>query len=93
MNHAMLRLRIEHHQRPRPGLYLTDTPAPDCDDCAGDGVIEWDYGDYETGEYSGTDWAYCTCWKPDRCRLILPLPRRPMPRRGPDPWATNEPPF
>ncbi|WP_369041824.1 hypothetical protein [Streptomyces sp. Midd1] len=88
----MPRLRIERTDWPRPGLYLTDTPRPNCRDCDGHGIQEWDYGD-DTGEYAGTDWAYCACWNPNGRWLFLPLPRKPLPRSGPDPWASNEPPF
>ncbi|MBZ9637937.1 hypothetical protein, partial [Streptomyces sp. PSKA30] len=67
----------------------------------GIGGIEHDYGDYDTGEYAGTDWEPCPCWTEWRITLLsLPrLPRWPRRRRdaGRDPWATdgysNEPPF
>ncbi|MHC0431492.1 hypothetical protein ACX6XY_15040 [Streptomyces sp. O3] len=91
------RLRIQRATWPRPALILTDTPRPDCAACEGVGGFEQDYGDYETGEYAGTDWWPCSCWNENRRWLLLPLPRRP--RRlhrthpAPDPWATNEPPF
>ncbi|MFF7192866.1 hypothetical protein ACFZAM_04045 [Streptomyces sp. NPDC008079] len=95
-----MRVRIERTNFPRPGLYLTDSPRPRCGDCDGQGIHEWDYGD-DTGEYAGTDWAYCPCWNPDGRWLLLPLPHRPrwLPRRGTgrDPWGpgdySNEPPF
>ncbi|MEU1941632.1 hypothetical protein ABZ554_04015 [Streptomyces sp. NPDC020125] len=91
----MTRLRIQHTTWPRRALILTDTPRPDCPGCDGDGGTEHDYGDYETGEYAGTDWEPCTCWDETRRWTLLPLPRRPRwPRRqhpDVDPWA--EPPF
>ncbi|QJT07042.1 hypothetical protein G9272_25205 [Streptomyces asoensis] len=97
----MPRLRIRVTGWPRRALVLTDTPAPDCPDCAGDGGIEHDYGDYETGEYAGTEWEPCHCWNENRRMVLLPLPRRPRWLRrhgnGRDPWGSddysNEPPF
>ncbi|SOE69551.1 hypothetical protein SAMN05446589_3549 [Streptomyces sp. OV198] len=98
----MPRLRFQRIDWPRPALILTDTPRPDCRACEGDGGFPHDYGDYETGEYAGTDWEPCTCWHEHRRWVLLPLPRLPRwPRRrhdtGRDPWATNgysnEPPF
>ncbi|MGJ5832804.1 hypothetical protein [Streptomyces ossamyceticus] len=96
------RLRIQRATLPRPALILTDTPRPDCPNCDGVGGIEHDYGDYDTGEYAGTDWEPCECWN-EHCRwVLLPLPSLPrwFPRRRgtiPDPWAANgysdEPPF
>ncbi len=87
----MLRLRIERAHWPRHGLYLTDTPRPDCPDCEGDGAIEYPYGDSE-GEYAGSNWEPCHCVN-ESCRwLILPLPSRRLPRNATDPWL-NEPPF
>ncbi|WP_405886890.1 hypothetical protein OG739_18160 [Streptomyces longwoodensis] len=88
----MLRLRIERHNWPlpgryRPGLYLTDTPRPDCPHCLGDGGIEHPCSD-EYGEYADFDWAPCTCWNEDRRWLILPLPH-PKPSAG----FNHEPPF
>ncbi|MEW2397501.1 hypothetical protein [Streptomyces sp. NPDC046862] len=96
----MVRLRIQRATWPRPALILTDTPRPDCTECDGVGGIEHDYGDYETGEYAGTDWEPCPCWT-ERRMVLLPLPRLPrwMRRRHRvrDPWAShgysNEPPF
>ncbi|WP_329300911.1 hypothetical protein OG410_22875 [Streptomyces sp. NBC_00659] len=87
-----MRLRIERTDWLRPGLYLTDTPRPHCRDCGGHGVQERDYGD-ETGEYVGTNWAYYACWNANGRWLLLPIPRKPLPRPGPDPWASNEPPL
>ncbi|WP_197357549.1 hypothetical protein, partial [Streptomyces clavuligerus] len=77
----------------------TDTPAPDCADCHGDGGWAYDYGD-ETG-YAGTNWTTCPCWDAGYRRTLLRLPRPPrwLRRRTghPDPWApggySNKPPF
>ncbi|MDX2680846.1 hypothetical protein [Streptomyces soliscabiei] len=97
----MLRLRIWLTALPRNALILTDTPRPDCRTCEGVGGIEHDYGDYETGEWAGTEWEFCSCWTPWAVTL-LPLPRRPrwLRRRrdaGGDPWGpvgySDEPPF
>lgn len=96
----MLRLRIQRNALPRNALILTDTPRPDCRDCEGVGGIEHDYGDYETGEYAGSDWELCGCWT-SWAVTLLPLPRRPrwLRRRtdGRDPWGpdgySDEPPF
>jgi hypothetical protein len=95
-----MRLRIQRAALPRNALILTDTPRPDCPNCEGDGGIEHDYGDYDTGEYAGTDWEPCDCWTFWRC-LLLPLPNMPRwlarRRRTPDPWGptgySDEPPF
>ncbi|MGW2721980.1 hypothetical protein [Streptomyces sp. NPDC001492] len=101
----MIRLRIERHNWPRPGLYrpglyLTDTPRPDCRDCDGEGGFEYDYGDHN-GEYADTDWEPCGCWNENRRWLLLRLPHRPRwmrrPDDGRDPWEpgdhNSEPPF
>ncbi|MDI5971510.1 hypothetical protein POF50_019615 [Streptomyces sp. SL13] len=72
----MPRLRIRYVTWPRPGLILTDTPDPNCPGCHGDGGWSRDYGDYDTGEYAGTDWDPCNCWNEDRRWPLLPLPRR-----------------
>ncbi|MFE1547383.1 hypothetical protein [Streptomyces sp. NPDC058718] len=90
-----LRIRIAHW--PRRTLILADTPRPDCPDCSGEGGWNRDYGDYETGEYAGTEWDPCHCWNEDRRWPLLPLPRLPR-RRHPhtDPWSheySDEPPF
>ncbi|MET8721350.1 hypothetical protein [Streptomyces misionensis] len=82
-----LRIRVEHW--PRRALVLTDTPAPDCPDCWGDGGIPHHYGD-ATGEYAGTDIEPCTCWNGNRRWTLLPLPH--LPRRTP-PGYSDEPPF
>ncbi len=84
----MLRLRIRHTTWPRPGLILTDTPRPACPDCRGTGGFTQDYGDYDTGEYAGTDYWPCECWDDGRRWLLLPLPRR---TRGV--VLSDEPPF
>ncbi|MEU6221293.1 hypothetical protein ABZ845_27865 [Streptomyces sp. NPDC047022] len=93
----MLRLRIQRATWPRPALILTDTPRPDCLQCDGDGGIEEDYGDYDTGEYADTHWWSCTCWNENRRWLLTPLPRRPRwssrSTTVRDPWASDEPPF
>ncbi|MEU5302746.1 hypothetical protein ACH4YO_18590 [Streptomyces noursei] len=94
----MPRLRIQRAICPHRGLYLADTPRPDCPDCEGDGGTAYDYGDHN-GEYAGTDWEPCHCWDQDRRWLLMPLPRLPLRRRGADrdPWGpggySNEPPF
>ncbi|MFD8383959.1 hypothetical protein ACFV2X_36525 [Streptomyces sp. NPDC059679] len=89
------RLRIQLSTWPRRSLVLTDTPRPNCRECDGDGGIESFYGDYETGEYAGSDWDPCDCWDENRRWTLLPLPRLPrwLRRQRPDvdPWA--EPPF
>ncbi|WFB08372.1 hypothetical protein LRS74_15915 [Streptomyces sp. LX-29] len=93
----MARLRIRRVTWPRAALVLADTPRPDCRLCDGDGGTAHDYGDYETGEYAGTEWDPCPCWNEDRSWVLLPLPRLPR-RRQPhvDPWGngySDEPPF
>ncbi|MEU7283374.1 hypothetical protein AB0A69_32045 [Streptomyces sp. NPDC045431] len=97
----MIRLRIQYTHWPRRALILTDTPRPDCWACGGEGGHNRDYGDYETGEYAGTDWEPCPCWHENRRWVLLPLPRLPRPWRRrhtvPDPWGpdgySDEPPF
>ncbi|HEY1178767.1 MAG TPA: hypothetical protein VGF17_21655 [Phytomonospora sp.] len=96
---ALRRLRIRVTDWPRRALVLTDTPAPGCAECGGDGAIEYDYGD-ETGEYAGTNCEPCACWNELHCWVLMPLPRRRGPRYGNDgrdPWGpngySNEPPF
>ncbi|WP_225890237.1 MULTISPECIES: hypothetical protein [Streptomyces] len=90
------RLRIQVAHWHRRALVLTDTPDPDCPVCEGDGGTEYPYGDYDTGEYAGSDWDPCWCWNENRRWTLLPLPHRPrwMRRRTrhADPWTT-EPPF
>ncbi|MFK0109310.1 hypothetical protein [Streptomyces sp. NPDC091217] len=98
MTRRLPRLRIQVTCWPRYALVLTDTPDPDYSMCEGDGGFEHDYGDYETGEYAGTDWEPCTCWNEQHRWLLLPLPHRPhWLRRGVDPWGpsdySDEPPF
>jgi hypothetical protein len=96
----VMRLRIQRTALPRNALILTDTPRPDCVDCDGVGGIGHDYGDYETGEYAGTDWEPCPCSTGWRV-VLLPLPHRPrwLRRRANhrDPWGpvgySDEPPF
>ncbi|WP_421110848.1 hypothetical protein [Streptomyces sp. NEAU-S77] len=89
----MTRLRIQHISWPRRALILTDTPRPDCGNCDGDGGTAHDYGDYETGEYAGTDWEPCPCWDETRRWTLLPLPRLPRWLRRQhtdvDPWADS----
>ncbi|MCX5394199.1 hypothetical protein [Streptomyces sp. NBC_00094] len=96
----MARLRLAVADWPRRSLVLTDTPRPNCPECDGEGGWNCDYGDYETGEYAGTDWDPCHCWDEDRCWTLLPLPRRRTAWADPtaDPWAppgghSDEPPF
>ncbi|MEU6589387.1 hypothetical protein ABZ923_09160 [Streptomyces sp. NPDC046881] len=86
----MIRLRIKVVGCPRRALVLTDTPRPDCPDCAGIGGIESFYGDYDTGEYAGSDWEFCDCWTA-RSWTLLPLPRL-LRRTWLDCYST-EPPF
>ncbi|WP_327384446.1 MULTISPECIES: hypothetical protein [unclassified Streptomyces] len=92
-----MRPRIHRITWPRPALVLTDTPDPDCTVCRGEGGQNCDYGDYETGEYAGTEWEPCHCWDETRRWVLIPLLRLPRRRRtSPDPWASahnNEPPF
>ncbi|MBY8888037.1 hypothetical protein K7472_24815 [Streptomyces sp. PTM05] len=90
----MIRLRIQRAVWPRPALILTDTPRPGCPQCDGDGGIEWPYGDYETGEYAGSEWEPCGCWNERLRWTLMPLPRLPhLPWRrlhgATDPWATG----
>ncbi|MFI0909435.1 hypothetical protein [Streptomyces abikoensis] len=94
----MPRLRIQRATWPRPALILTDTPRPDCRNCEGIGGIEHLYGHPETGEYDGSDWEPCPCWREDRRWTLMPLPRLPRRRRpATEPWAasgySDEPPF
>ncbi|MBP5938556.1 hypothetical protein [Streptomyces acidiscabies] len=86
----MLRLRLKVIVCPRRELALTDTPRPDCDNCHGRGGTVHDYGDYDTGEFAGTDYEPCDCWTAWRLPL-LPLPSwlRRRPRGG----YSAEPPF
>jgi hypothetical protein len=95
-----LRLRLELVGGSRRALVLTDTPRPDCADCGGEGGWEFDYGDYDTGEYAGTEWDPCPCWNDRRRWVLLRPPRFPYRRsKARDPWApyddgySNEPPF
>ncbi|MFJ9577888.1 hypothetical protein ACIRQF_16100 [Streptomyces sp. NPDC101191] len=95
----MLRLRLRVREWSRRMLILTDTPRPRCPDCGGEGGQNRDYGDYDTGEYAGTEWDPCHCWDEDRSWVLLPLPKPPRRRRpDADPWGTSsgysdEPPF
>ncbi|MEV5138180.1 hypothetical protein AB0K71_27105 [Streptomyces syringium] len=97
----MIRLRIQVVHWPRRALVMTDRPRPDCRDCDGEGGLEHDYGDYDTGEYAGTDWEPCGCWNESRRWFLMPLPGRPRWLRrhdsGRDPWGpgcySDEPPF
>ncbi|MFJ8211859.1 hypothetical protein [Streptomyces sp. NPDC096033] len=88
----MLRLRIQHTTWPRRALILTDTPDPNCPDCRGEGGHNHDYGDYDTGEYAGTEWDPCHCWDETRRWTVLPLPSPRRRKVSPDPWG-DEPPF
>ncbi|MFD8391193.1 hypothetical protein ACFV2N_18840 [Streptomyces sp. NPDC059680] len=95
-----MRLRIQRATWPRNALILIDTPRPDCADCDGVGGFEHEYGDYDTGEYGGTDWEPCHCWTEWRI-VLLPLLRLPhwLRRRAHyrAPWGpasySDEPPF
>ncbi|MFE8944020.1 hypothetical protein [Streptomyces sp. NPDC007856] len=91
----MIRLRFQVVGYPRRALALTDTPRPDCPECEGIGGIETYYGDYDTGEYAGSDWDPCDCWTEWRI-VLFPLPRLPRQLRRRvdyrDPWS-DEPPF
>lgn len=101
MTRHLPRLRIQRATWPRPALVLTDTPRPNCPDCEGIGGFESFYGDYDTGEYAGSDWDPCGCWNENQRWPLLPLPGLPRwlrrGRRVRDPWAANgyssEPPF
>ncbi|NEY33843.1 hypothetical protein GTU99_16825 [Streptomyces sp. PRKS01-65] len=86
----MLRLRLKVINCPRRALALTDTPRPHCPDCQGAGSIESFYGDYDTGEYAGSDFDFCDCWTAWAMPL-LPLPR--WTRRTPPGGYSDEPPF
>ncbi|MFB6895828.1 hypothetical protein [Streptomyces hydrogenans] len=86
----MSRLRFRLTDWPRRALVLTDTPRPDCTECRGEGGFNRDYGDYETGDYAGTEWDPCDCWDENRRRILLPLPRLSRRRTQPtdlDPWG------
>ncbi|WP_228994528.1 hypothetical protein [Streptomyces sp. DH8] len=88
----MPRLRIQLIGWDRRTLILTDTPAPDCPRCDGDGGFAYDYGDHE-GEYAGTEWEPCACWDETRRWTLLRFPRIRRSSRGVrDPWS-SEPPF
>ncbi|WP_327226369.1 hypothetical protein OG229_23900 [Streptomyces platensis] len=89
----MLRLRIQRATWPRPALILTDTPRPDCPECAGYGGIEREYGHPDTGEYAGSHWDPCHCWNQDRRWLLMPLPRLSRRHRCAPNCLCNEPPF
>ncbi|MFI9602738.1 hypothetical protein ACIHCX_23305 [Streptomyces sp. NPDC052043] len=99
--HPLPRLRVQLAHWPRRALILTDTPRSDCPICDGVGGIEREYGDYDTGEYAGSDWDPCDCWNENHRWLLLPLPRLPRwlhrRHRDADPWAlhgySDEPPF
>ncbi|MEU8760914.1 hypothetical protein [Streptomyces sp. NPDC048659] len=84
----MPRLRLRVTGWTRRTLALTDTPRPDCPDCHGAGGRSYDYGDYDTGEYAGTEWEPCLCWDETRSWTLLPLPRR-----APSGGYSDEPPF
>ncbi|WP_033331858.1 MULTISPECIES: hypothetical protein [Streptomyces] len=91
----MARLRLQYAESPRPVIELTDTPNPKCSACEGIGGWTEDYGDYDTGEYAGTETVHCTCWDPWRIRRLLPVPRW-LARRWlgwTEPVYSAEPPF
>ncbi|MEU7120982.1 hypothetical protein [Streptomyces zaomyceticus] len=94
----MPRLRIHLTGWDRRALVLTDAPRPDCPDCGGEGGHAYDYGDYATGEYAGTEWDPCHCWDENRRWVLVRLPRLPRRRTSAvDPWRpsgySDEPPF
>ncbi|XUL89997.1 hypothetical protein ACQ86D_27950 [Streptomyces galilaeus] len=81
------RIRLRLTSWPRHGLELTDTPRPRCTECHGQGGWNEDYADAD-GDYGGTNWVICGCWKLEHHLFLLPLPRRRP--RGP---FSDEPPF
>ncbi|MFF4644708.1 hypothetical protein [Streptomyces sp. NPDC001389] len=90
----MPRYRIQLRNWPHRSLILTDTPNPHCPDCQGEGGHNRDYGDYDTGEYAGTEWEPCPCWDENRHRVLLRLPRLSSRRRAADRSGySDEPPF
>ncbi|GHF27876.1 hypothetical protein GCM10018790_01570 [Kitasatospora xanthocidica] len=92
----MARLRLRYATWPRPAIHLTDTPNPACTECKGAGGWTEDYGDYDTGEYAGTEDIYCDCWNPDRTHRLLPVPNwiaRRLDRSDQATWYSTEPPF
>ncbi|MGW1517570.1 hypothetical protein [Streptomyces sp. NPDC002287] len=92
----MPRYRIQLRDWSRRALILTDTPNPHCPDCQGEGGHNRDYGDYDPGEYAGTEWEPCPCWDENRHWVLFTLPRLPRRRRpGADPWGgySDDPPF
>lgn len=91
---ARARLRLRFRDWPRPRLCLEDTPRPNCPECEGTGGWWHDYGDYDTGEYAGTNWDPCACWSgwPDPV-LTIPLPRWTARRRTTSAGYSDEPPY
>jgi hypothetical protein len=73
------RWRLVRRDWPRPGLYLADTPRPNCPDCEGYGGWRRDVGHPETDEYDGTEDVLCACWDEQLAVLLLPLGRRQPP--------------
>ncbi|MFD5269865.1 hypothetical protein [Streptomyces sp. NPDC058335] len=84
-----MRLRIRLTDWPRRALILTETPAPDCPACEGDGGTAYHYGD-SNGEYASTEWEPCHCWNENHRTVLLPLPRRRWWRND---GYSSEPPF
>jgi len=68
------RYRLKVRDWPSRGLYLADTPRPNCPDCGGKGGWHHDYANHE-GEYGGTDWVPCICWDDQLAVRLLSLPR------------------
>ncbi|MFE2412457.1 hypothetical protein ACFXDE_29325 [Kitasatospora sp. NPDC059408] len=91
----MAHLRLQYVDWPRPAVWLTDAPAPKCPDCQGRGGWTEDYGDYNTGEYAGTEHFHCTCWNPALALRVLPVPRWAARRwlGWTEPVYSTEPPF
>ncbi|MFF7994201.1 hypothetical protein ACFZDG_31025 [Kitasatospora xanthocidica] len=92
----MARLRPHYVTWPRPAIHLTDTPNPRCPLCEGAGGWTEDYGDYDTGEYAGTEYIHCDCWNPDHTRRLLPVPHwiaRRLDHTTQNAGYSTEPPF
>ncbi|MGX9921575.1 hypothetical protein ACWIG4_17160 [Streptomyces sp. NPDC002248] len=79
----MSRLRLTITHCPRRALTLSDTPRPDCPQCAGQGFTRDGYH-LAANVYIQTAYATCPCWDMNRCRVLLPLPHLPSRRRTHD---------
>ncbi|EFL01372.1 conserved hypothetical protein [Streptomyces sp. SPB78] len=79
----MTRLRLTITHCPRRALTLSDTPRPDCPQCAGEGFMREGYL-IGPGTYRQTAYTSCPCWDRYRCRTLLPLPHLPLRRRTRD---------